>query len=190
MDLVLKILGHMLFLACQPTGVLLSALLMPGSILILFSAVVFSASTGWQRPSIVVLVILAVLAILAEFLDNVMALLGVKRYGGTTHTSLGAGLGAIGGAFLASVVFSPLVVLLGGPVGWIMAVVFVPLLGAFAGGFGVAYLLELRRGADTEDARRAGYGAILGRVLGAVSKVTITAAMSITTVVAAFWPAH
>ncbi len=189
MAIVLKVLGSILFLLCQPVAILLAALTLPGSVLVLVSAILFSAATGWHRPSLTVLVVLGVLTLAAELLDNLMALVGVKWYGGRTRTSIAAGFGAITGAVLAGVVLSPLVGLLGGPVGWVLAAVVVPLAGAIAGGFGVAYLVETHRGSQPDDARRAGIGAIVGRVLGAVSKVILTSAMAVMAVIGAFWPA-
>lgn len=189
MLIVLRVLGSILFLLCQPLAVVLSALMLPGSVLVLISAILFSAATGWQRPSLTVLVILGVLALAAELFDNLMALVGVKWYGGSTKTSIAAGFGAITGALLAGAVLAPLMGLLGGALGWLLGAVVVPLAGAFAGGFGAAYVVETNRGAQPDDARRAGFGAVVGRVLGAVTKVTLTSAMTVIAVIAAFWPA-
>ena len=188
--IVLKILGYVVFLVAQLTGVLLAALTLPGSLLVLVSAIVCSAATGWHRPSWGVLVLLAALALVTELVDNIMAMLGVQRFGGSRWTSVAAGVGALAGGILAGVLAPAIGIgaLIGGPLGWILTVAVLPLIGAFAGGFLVAYALELSRGANKTDATRAGVGAVLGRVLGAIVKVTLTTVMAIIATAAAFWP--
>lgn len=187
----LKIAAYVVFLLCQPVAVVMAAFMLPGSVLVVLTALLVSAATGWTRPSWQVLIALAVMAIIAELADNLASMLGVRQFGGSRSTSVAAGLGALAGAVVASMLAGTLGLgaLLAGPMGWIFVAVGVPLLGAFAGGFAVAYFLELRRGAPTDAARRAGWGAIMGRVLGAVAKVSLTGAMSIVAVLAAFWPA-
>jgi uncharacterized protein YqgC (DUF456 family) len=186
---LLKVLGYGFFVLCQPLAIVLSALGMPGSVLILLSALTFSAATGWHRPSWGVLIVLVVLAVLCETLDNLMSVLGVRRYGGSLQTSLASGCGAIAGAILAGAFVSPLLALPGGPIAWLLAVVLVPIAGAATGGFAVAYLLEIRRGASPNQARSAGFGAVVGKVLGALGRVILTSAMAVLAVVSAFFPA-
>jgi uncharacterized protein YqgC (DUF456 family) len=52
----------------------------------------------------------------------------------------------------------------------------------------VAYWLERRHGKADGEAVRAGWGAVLGRVLGAIAKTTLTTAMAVIALAAAFWP--
>lgn len=190
MQEALIIIGKVVFVLIQPVAVVMAALTLPGSALVVVSALLYSWACGWQRPSWPVLVILVALAVIAETLDNVLSMFGVRRFGGSGRTAVAAGVGALGGAILAGLLFSwlGLASLLAGPAGWIITMVVPPLVGAVVGGFLVAYWFERRYGKTDDEALRAGWGAILGRVLGAVAKTVLTTAMAVIALVAAFWP--
>jgi hypothetical protein len=169
---VLKALGHVLFVLSQVGGVALAAVTLPGSVLVLLGAVVFSAANGWHRPGWQVLILLAVLATIAELLDNVLSMYGVKRYGGSGRSAVLGGLGALAGAIIGGIVIPIFIV--------------GSLIGAFAAGFAVAYWLEMKAGKEKGEAMRAGWGAIVGRVMGATAKVIITMVMAVVAVVGAY----
>ncbi|MCX7597778.1 MAG: DUF456 family protein [Armatimonadetes bacterium] len=190
MEQVLVVLGKVVFVALQPLAVLMAALTLPGSLLVLASAFIYSWACDWQRPAWAVLVVLAVMAALAETADNVLSVLGVRKYGGSRQTAVAAGLGTLAGAALGSLVFGwlGLAGLVAGPLGWLAATVVPPLVGAVVGGFLVAYWLERRQGKGDPEALQAGWGAVLGRVMGATAKTAITTAMAVIALVGAFWP--
>ena len=187
---ILAIVGKVVFVALQPVAVAMAALTLPGSLLVVVSAFLYSFFSGWQRPAWPGLVALTVMALIAETADNVLSVFGVERYGGSRRTAVAAGVGALAGAIMAGVLFSWLGIaaLLSGPAGWLVATALPPLLGAVGGGFVVAYWLERRHGKADGEAVRAGWGAVLGRVLGAIAKTTLTTAMAVIALAAAFWP--
>ena len=78
---------------------------------------------------------------------------------------------------------------LAGPLAWLVVNALVVLLGASAGAFAAAYWAELRRGADPHEARRAGWGGVVGRVLALAARVAITAAMAALATISVLFPA-
>lgn len=190
MEQALVILGKVLFVVLQPLAVVMAALTLPGSVLVVASAFLYSWASDWQRPTSPVLIVLAVMAALAETSDNILSMLGVRRYGGSRRTAVAAGLGTLLGALLSTLVFGwlGLAGLLAGPIGWLVATVLPPLVGAAVCGFLVAYWVERRQGKGDSEALQAGLGAVFGRVLGATAKTAITTAMCVVALVGAFWP--
>ncbi len=188
--IVLKILGEAVFLLLMPLAILVSMVALPGSLLVLGASVVHSALTGWQRPAWPVLVALAALALAAEASDNVLAIWGARRYGASFRGSLVAGAGAIVGALVVSAVgqIVGLPALAGGPVVWLVVNALLVLFGASTGAFAAAYWWELRRGASPDQARRAGLGGVVGRVLAIIARTAITTTMAVIATAAALGP--
>ena len=90
------------------------------------------------------------LAVSGELVENLVSLLGAKKYG--------AGKTGMLGAFLGS--------LIGGILGTLILPVIGTFLGVFAGSFLLTFLFEYRfEGKSTKEAGRAGYGALIGKVL-------------------------
>ncbi len=169
---VLNILGQAVFILSLLVGVVMSAVTLPGSLLVLASAIVFSACTHWQRPGWQVLIGLAVLATIAELLDSILTMYGVRKYGGSRRSAVLGGVGALVGAIVG---------------GWVIPVPIVgSLVGALAGGFATAWWLETRSGREHREAVRAGWGSVMGRAMGATAKVILTIAMVVVTVVAVY----
>lgn len=139
-----------LLVALGIAGLLLPAL--PGAPL-LFAGLVAAAwaedftHVGWGW-----LALLFVLAALTYAVDLAATALGAKKFGASPRAVIGALLGGLVGIFL-------------GPLGII--------LGPFAG----AVLAELSLRRDWASAQRAGVGATLGLVLGAVAKLALAGAM-------------
>lgn len=119
---------------------------LPGTPLVFAAAVLHRLYFGNQGASTWVLVSLALLMILSIAIDLAAGLLGAKKLGATWRGMTGAGLGALIGIFFA-------------PVGIILG----PFLGAFIG--------ELAGGRETREAGKAGAGAMLGLLGGALGKV-------------------
>ena len=187
---VLRVLGELIFLLLMPLAVVVSMLALPGSLLVLAASVVHSAVTGWQRPSWQVLVALAVLALAAEASDNVLAIWGARRYGASLRSSIiagiGAGVGAIFAGLIAQIVGIP--ALVAGPIAWLVVNAVLVVAGACVGAFAAAYWWEIRSGASPEEARRAGLGGAVGRVLAIIARVAITAAMAVIATIGAIAP--
>lgn len=177
---ILIVLGYVLFVLVLLAGIVACAVGFAGTVLILLDAVVLSACTHWQRPGIWVLLILALLTLLAETLDNVLSHAGTRYGGGSSQTGWAAMLGGIGGAQVGSWIGSAigLVGLIGGPVGFLIGVVLVPLAAAGAGGYYAAYWYELRQGKSPQEAKAAGKGALIGRLMGVLGKSLVAIIMS------------
>jgi len=180
MDIMLAALGYLgvgVFVVVLLAGVILTLLGLPGTILIVVDALIYSAATGWRIPWWALATLLG-LSVIAEISDNLVSALGVKRYGGTTKGMVWALFGGIVGALALGAVLGP-------PLGLIGAVV-APILGGIIGGFGGAYWYERRQGRSQEEARRAGFGAMLGRVMGTVLKAVIAGIMVVVALTQAF----
>ena len=174
---VFHVLGAVVFVAVLFLGALLTLLGIPGTLLIFLDALVYSACTAWSIPPWLLGVLLG-LSLFAEVADNVLGAAGVKRYGGSAKGMMWAFVGGLLGAFVLGAALGPLL----GPVGAVAA----PLLGGIGGGFAGGYAYERRQGKSAEEARRAGWGAVVGRVTGALLKVVLAAIMIVITLSAAF----
>ena len=176
---ILIVIGYVVFVLVLMAGVLATLLNLPGTALILLDAVVFSACTHWQRPSLWTLGGLLLLLVIAETSDNILSAVATRQRGGSGRTGAAAMAGGIGGALLGAWI-SPLfgaIGLLGGLVGFLLGVVIVPLGLALLGGYLAAYWYEVRQGKNREEARQAGKGALLGRLVGGLTKGVIAIIM-------------
>jgi uncharacterized protein len=177
---ILIALGTILFVVVLLMGILAALLGLAGTALILLDGVIYSAATHWQRPHLWVLLVLALLALVAETLDNIFSGLAARYHGGSPQTGWAAMIGGIGGALLGSWAGSAVGAfgLIGGPGGFILCVVLVPLILALLGGYYAAYWYELRQGRTPDEAHLAGKGALIGRLLGVMGKSLIAVIMS------------
>lgn len=180
MEVVLAILGYVgiaVFVAALLTGALMALLGLPGTVLIWLTAVVYSAATGWTLPLWLLGVLLG-MSLFAEISDNVISALGVKRFGGSTRGMVWALVGGISGALVVGLALGPVVPVVGP--------VIAPIAGGLAGGFTGGYLYERRQGLSVQEARRAGVGAMLGRVAGVMLKSVLAAIMVAVVLINAF----
>ncbi|NPV48878.1 MAG: DUF456 domain-containing protein [Armatimonadetes bacterium] len=185
---VLIVIGYVVFVLVLMAGVLATLLNLPGTVLILADAVIFSAFTHWQRPSLWTLGGLLILAIVAETSDNILSMVATQRGGGSGRAGVAAMVGGIGGALLGAWL-SPLfgaIGLLGGLVGFLVGGIIVPLGLALIGGYLAAYWYERRQGKSHEEARQAGKGALIGRLIGGLAKGIIAILMVAITLYAVF----
>ena len=125
---------------------------LPGTSLVLVVAFAHRLYFGPASLSNLFLVLLVLLTAFSMALDYLATMFGARKLGATWRGLVGAVLGAVVGLFF-------------GPAGL--------LLGPFIG----ALLFELISGRDFEDAARAGAGATLGLVLGAIGKMACCLAM-------------
>jgi uncharacterized protein YqgC (DUF456 family) len=136
---------------------------LPGTPLIFAAAVAhrWLAGPGTGAPWWVLLVlgVLAAISIAADFLSSY---LGARTLGATRRGMIGAVVGGVVGLFL-------------GPVG------------ILAGPFVGAFLLEWTGGRQWKDSAKAGAGATVGLVAGAVGKVACSIAMILLFAVSVFW---
>ena len=160
-------------------GLFLNVIGLPGLWLMVAAHAAYAWATGWQYAywhSLVALLALALAAELAEFLAGAA---GSKSAGGTFRSAVGA----IGG----------------GVVGGIVGQIFIPIpivgaiLGACLGSFAGAAMLEsthAKRDVETsamhwDRARRVGWGAFKGRLVG----ILLKSAFGIVMLVVSLWTA-
>ncbi|MGD8240400.1 MAG: DUF456 domain-containing protein [Armatimonadota bacterium] len=176
---VLVVIGKVVFVIVLLLGFLAVLVGLPGTILIFIASVVYSACTGFEAIPWWMLLILLALTVTAEVADNLLSGIGAKRYGTSTRGTWAAMAGGLLGAILGGSA-SPLlgtVGLMGGPVGGVTLALVGPIVGSFVGGFTGAMIYESRVGRESDDAVRAGWGAVVGRTLGILLKCAIAGIM-------------
>ena len=125
---------------------------MPGTPILLIGAVLHRLYFGETGPSWLVLILLTLLTIISLIFDQVASMIGAKKLGATWKGVTGAVVGGIIGLFFS-------------------------LPGIILGPFIGATLFEAFGDREFRDALKAGVGATLGLLLGAVGKVAISMVM-------------
>ena len=178
---VLNWLGSAVYVTALGMGIVAAFLGLPGTILILVGGLVFSAAHQWQEPPIALVLGLIPVAVVIELLDNLLSMTGVRNYGGSGATMTWVLIGGLGGAFLLGWLAPAfgLVGLIGGLAGVFIGALLPPLAGGLAGGYLAAYLYERHQGRLPDEARRAGWGALMGRILGALVRGLLTLGLAV-----------
>ncbi|MCD6360323.1 MAG: DUF456 family protein, partial [Armatimonadetes bacterium] len=70
-----------LFVLALPLAVAASLFGLPGSVLVIVDATIYSAAHGWQSPPWWVLIVLVAMAVLAEITESLLAVAGVRNTG-------------------------------------------------------------------------------------------------------------
>jgi uncharacterized protein len=139
-----------LLVAAGLLGLVLPAL--PGPLLLFAGLLVAAWAEGFAFVGAGTLVGLGLMALLAVLVDFVAGALGARRYGASPRAFIGATLGALIGIFFG-----------------LPGLLFGPFLGAVLG--------ELSARPDLRAAGRAGWGAMIGLVLGTAAKIALGFAM-------------
>lgn len=185
---LLQWLGATVYVAALALGVVGAFLGLPGNPWVLLCGFAWAAAHGWDRPSLWVLLALLPVVVVAELVDNLLSMRGVRQFGGSSKTMwwavLGGMLGAVACSSLSGVV--GLVGLVGGPVGFLIGAILPPLAGGLLGGYLGGYWYERKQGSDPETAKRAGWGALLGRLAGGVAKGVFALAITIVLLIFSF----
>ncbi len=149
----LQVLGLVVVLLVMLVGVAGSILPgIPGPPLVLGAAVVHRLCFGEAGASVLVLGLLVALTLLSLSLDYLATVYGARKMGATKLGVIGAAVGVVVGLFF------------GFP-------------GVLAGPFIGAMAFEMLGGREWRDAGRAGFGATLGLLAGAVGKLACCLAM-------------
>jgi uncharacterized protein YqgC (DUF456 family) len=173
-------LGKLIFVLILPAAIAGTLLGMPGGVLVLADAIAFSAFHDWTVPPWWVLLILLAIAVLAEAAENVLSFAGVKRSGASNTTGVWVMVGGFAGAIVGGAI-APLLSTVGalaGPVGWVILSIIPPIGFGMLGGFLGGYLFEVNRGKDPDEAKQAGWGALMGRLAGSFTKAMLVAVMA------------
>lgn len=140
---------------------------LPGNFIILADSILLGWFGGFKEVTFKIIIILAVLALLAEGIEFLFGILGAKRYKSSNR------------AIVGSIIF--------GIVGGIMGIPFFfgigAVIGAFLGAFAGAFIVELVLDKNFDRAVKSGWGALIGRVGGTISKGAIGVTMIVITVV-------
>ena len=148
MDIALIIIGLILAIAGM-VGCILPVI--PGPILSFSALILLSWTKNWQIFSQTFLIVMGVLTALLIMLDYVAPALGAKKYGASKRGMWGSAIGMVIGIF------------------------FIPPWGMIVGAFVGALAGELASGKSGRTALRAGWGILVGNVLGVGLKLAFTA---------------
>ena len=125
--------------------------IIPGPILSFAALLLLSWVKNWQIFSQTFLIVMAMLTALLIILDYVAPALGAKKYGASRYGLWGSAIGMITGIF------------------------FIPPWGMIVGAFVGAMVGELASGKSGRKALRAGWGILIGNILGIGLKLAFTA---------------
>jgi len=161
----LPIAADTLLAVCVIGGVIGSILpAVPGASIICLGVLLHGLMTGWDPLGFWTQSTIMVLTLLALGSQFAVTALGAKQTGATMWGGLGALLGLIVGMSIP-----------------------IPILGPLLGAFGGAVLAEqIATGKQGYDALRAGGGAVVGAILGALAEFTIALVMAAIILLAIF----
>ncbi|UCC94887.1 MAG: DUF456 domain-containing protein [Candidatus Omnitrophota bacterium] len=131
-----------------------------GTLIILIGALLYAILTNFSILTVKSLVILTIFYLCGEVLENVLVIVGTKKFGASNAAIIGALFGGILGAIAGSAFLGVGVVL-----------------GAFLGIFLGAFLVELLIRKDIAKSLKVGVGGLLGRVGSVFAKVVIALIM-------------
>jgi hypothetical protein len=160
-------LVFIVFLIVAFLGLISLLLGFPGTFVILADSILYGWYKGFSEITTKVILILVVLAVLGELLEFLLGILGAKKEKASNSAIVGSIICGIVGAILGATF------LLG--IGSII--------GAFIGAFTGAFLIELFKRKGINQAMQSGRGALLGRVVGTITKGAIGITMITITVV-------
>ncbi len=143
-------------------GLLLSVLSFSGTWIVFAATLLAAWLRGPHFPGLTTILLFLLLCVTIEVVEVFAGAWGVQKRGGSKL----AGLAALLGGFLGLVLGNLLPVPILGP-----------LLGLFAGSFGLAYLVERNRCKQHQAALHIATGAVLARLAMLVVKVTATLVM-------------
>lgn len=159
-------MAYLLLGLAQAAGLFLILLGLPGLWVQVGALAVYGWATEFATVGVFPIVLVTSLAVVAELAEFVLAGRYARRYGGGRRASLGAVLGGVVGA----VIGLPLPLL---------GSVFGAMIGSFVG----AAVLELTTGRGADPAVRAGWGALLGRVVATAMKGGVGVVIAVFTLV-------
>jgi hypothetical protein len=142
---------------------------LPGTFIIFADSLLYALYGGFKDITYKIILILIALVILGEALEYGFGILGAKKRG----ASKGAIIASIVGGIVGAIIGAPFLFGIGS------------LIGAFLGAFAGAFLLEYSHGRGIDQAMESGWGALIGRVGGAITKGFIGVMMIAITVVSA-----
>ncbi len=166
----LTITGLTIFIIVQFIGIFSIIFGLPGTLIILVDVIIYAILTGFKEISITIIIILIAMSAIAEILDFVTGTAGAKRFGSSRRGIWASIIGGIIGA----IIMTPFLYGLG------------TVLGAFLGGFAGTFFVEYFEHKKLKTAFRAGYGAMIGKIIGVMLKGFIAITMTIISLTAIY----
>jgi len=149
---------EILFFAISSIFVLLTIFGIPGNFIPVIIALIATLAGDGQSFTWSLFVVFLLIAVSGEIVDQLIGLLGAKKYGASRAGMIGAVIGGFAGGILGTMML-PLI-------GSILGVLF--------GCFFLTFLFELLYSEkSTDESRRAAFGALLGRVIASCYKITV-----------------
>jgi hypothetical protein len=143
-------------------GVVLATLRGPGTWLILISAILYSWTHDWLKPTTTILLTLFAIAVLAEMTEFLAGMITARRSGASRRAAWGALIGGFAGMLLLA-----LPVPIAGPI-----------LGGFLGCFLGAAIGELTLERGLRHGARVGTMAAIGQAIGMAAKSGLALVMA------------
>jgi len=154
-------IGIFFFILILVAGLLLLVFGIPGTWIILADAAFYGWVTHFRAVTGKILLVLLALAICGELLELSLSLFGLKRL----KPSKGVIIVSLLCGFITAILMAPLFFGLGA------------LFGALIGTFGGAFIVEYLSEKHLDHAARIGWGALIGRLAGFLSKFAIASTM-------------
>lgn len=167
---LLETAGFTIFVAILFIGIFSIIFGFPGTFLILGDVVIYSLATGFEKIGFKIIIVLVFISLLAESLDFIIGTAGARKYG---SSKTGVVLSVIGG-IIGAILMVPILLGLGA------------VIGAFLGGFAGAFLGEYLEHRKLNSALKAGYGALIGRAIGVLTKGSLAVVMIVITMSAIY----
>jgi len=153
----MDIIVFILFLIIAIAGLVTNIFGLPGNFIILLNSFIYSWYGDFRIVSIKLLVVLLVLALSGELIEFLLGIAGAKKYKSSNR------------AVAASIIFGIFGAIAGAP--FFLGIG--SLVGAFIGAFIGAFLVEFLAGHGIEQAFNSGWGTLVGRLGGTISKSII-----------------
>lgn len=159
---------------CCILGVLLTALRLPGTWLIIVTALVYGWWTEWERFGWVLIAVLVGVALAGEAIELLASVITARKAGASRRAAWGGLIGGIlGMLFLSIPIFFP-------PIGTVV--------GALVGCFVGAAIAEFSVHKEVTQGAKVGLFSALGFVLGTVTKIALALLMSAILLTTVAWP--
>ncbi|HIE44558.1 MAG TPA: DUF456 domain-containing protein [Candidatus Omnitrophica bacterium] len=166
----MEILGFILFVLFAIAGIILIFLGMAGTISIFLGSVIYAAFTHFDKVTWRLLLFFLFLVIAGELAENVLSMLGAKKFGASGKSSLAVLIGGLIGG-IAGGLFSPIVG---------------SIFGVLIGGCIAPIIAEYSGRKEWLPSLKAGLGALVGRVGGTLLKLALAGIMIVVTLVCIF----
>lgn len=153
-DIIINNIPEAFSFILATVGVLITIVGLPGIWLVYIGMFIWSWGNSFTEITWPWLILFLLVSVVSSFIDNISVLLGAKKYGASTVGIVGAVVGLIIGALIANIPGL--------------------LIGAFLGAVAAEMLFANKK---SDEAVKAGFGTLIGFVLGNVIKLFVALAL-------------